>query len=58
LVVEALLKVVKSITERVPVVEILVPIIVAALIIPTQARVAKREIIITLIKPPPRWSFE
>jgi hypothetical protein len=35
----------------VPPVEILVPIVVAALIMPTQARVAKREIIITLACP-------
>jgi hypothetical protein len=37
----------------VPPVEILVPIVVAALIMPTQARVAKREIIIILVSPPP-----
>jgi hypothetical protein len=46
-------KVLAPLPVIVPPVEILEPILVAALIMPMQARVANIEIIITLVMPPP-----
>ncbi len=52
-VLEALPNVVSPVADNVPSVEILVPMVVAALMMPTQARVARMEIVITLVMPPP-----